>query len=81
MRTKTITWIRNCIAAIVTGGSSTALASLGIAGASAAGVDVKPLDFKQLGAVALAGALVGLLAYLKQSPIPPEDGNTDIITK
>lgn len=77
MTTKLSNWLRNLVAAIVTGGSSTALASLGIAGASAAGVDIKPLDMKQLGIVALGGAVVGVLAYLKQSPIPPaEDEET-----
>lgn len=71
--TKTKLWLHNLLAAIITGGSSTALASLGIAGASAVGVDVQPLNYKQLGIIALAGATVGLLAYLKQSPLPPAD--------
>jgi hypothetical protein len=73
---KTKLWLNHLIAAVITGGSSTALASLGISGASMVGLDIKPLDFKQLGAVALGGAVVGLLAYLKQSPIPPTDENT-----
>ena len=73
MTTKAKIWLRNLAAAVITGGTSTALASLGIAGASSAGVDIKPLDYKQIAIIGLTGAVVGLLAYLKQSPIPPSD--------
>ena len=78
MTTKAKLWLRNLAAAVITGGTSTALASLGIAGASAAGVDIKPLDFKQISIVALGGAVVGLLAYLKQSPIPPAEDDPEL---
>lgn len=73
MTTKLSNWLRNLVAALVTGGSSSALASLGISGASGLGADVKPLDFKQMGIIALAGGVVGLLAFLKQSPLPPSE--------
>lgn len=65
-------WLHNLLAAVITGAVSSGLASLGIAAADAAGVTVQPLNYKQLISVAIAGAVVGLLAYLKQSPLPPE---------
>ena len=73
MKEKAKLWIHNLVAAVVTGGSTTALAALGIAGADAIGAQVKALDAKQLGTLFLSGAVVGLLAYLKQSPLPPEE--------
>jgi hypothetical protein len=48
---------------------------MGIAGANALGVNIAKLDFKQLGAMCLSGGIVGMLMYLKQSPVPP-DGTT-----
>lgn len=66
-------WLRNLVASVITGGSTTALSALGIAGAQAIGVNVPALDFKQIGILFGSGAAVGLLAYLKQSPIPPEN--------
>ena len=72
MTEKAKLWLHNLIAAVVTGGSTTALAALGIAGADAMGANVQALDLKQTGMLFLSGAVVGLLAYLKQSPIPPE---------
>lgn len=73
MKQVTVLWLRKLIAAVVTGVSSSVLASLGTAAADAVGLNVPPLDAKQLGIIALTGGLVGLLAYLKQSPIPPDD--------
>lgn len=64
-------WFRSLIAAVVTGAASTALSALGIATANGLGVNVPQLDFKQLGIMLASGGVVGLLAYLKQSPVPP----------
>jgi len=69
-------WFKLLIASVVTGASNAGLAVLGISGANAAGVDIPALNFKQLGVMCLSGAIVGLLAYLKQSPVPPDSGNT-----
>ena len=78
IKTKFKLWLHNLIAAFITGASTSGLASLGIIGASVIGVDAKPLDLRQLGLVALSGGIVGLLAYLKQSPVPPvDDTNAD----
>lgn len=71
MKTKAQIWLRNLAAAAIVGGSTTALAALGIVAADSIGVDVRPLDFAQVGILFVSGAVVGLLAYLKQSPLPP----------
>lgn len=72
MRTSVHVWLHNLIAAVITGGSTTALAALGIVGADALGASVQTLDLKQCGLLFASGAVVGLLAYLKQSPLPPD---------
>lgn len=64
-------WLHNLVAAVVTGGCTTALAALGIAGLDAVGANVQALDFEQTGMLFASGGVVGLLAYLKQSPLPP----------
>ena len=74
MKLATEKWLRSLIAAVVTGGATSGLSALGISVADAAGANIGGLNIKQVGALFLSGALVGLLAYLKQSPIPPEDG-------
>ena len=71
MTKKTNLWLRGLVAAIVTGASTSALSALGIAGADAAGASVGQLNVKQIGVLTVTGALVGLAAYLKQSPVPP----------
>ena len=82
MKLKTEQWIKALIAAIVTGAASTGLSALGIATASGMGVDIPHLDWKQLGVMLVSGGLVGMLAFLKQSPVPPEStGDTGFTTK
>lgn len=56
---------------MITGGSTTALSALGVVAADSVGLNVPTLDMKQLGILFASGAIVGLLAYLKQSPLPP----------
>lgn len=73
MRVKARQWLRGLLGGVIGGGANAALAALGLAGARAVGVDVKALDFEQVGVVFLSGSVIGLLLYLKQSPIPPED--------
>lgn len=81
MRAKTAQWGKALLAAIVSGGANAGLSSLGIAAANLSGVKVQALNLRQLGSLCLSGAIIGMLAYLKQSPVPPSDGNTDIIIK
>jgi len=73
MITKANMWWRALIAAVVTGASSTGLSALGIATANGLGVSVPQIDLKQLGIMLASGGVVGLLAYLKQSPVPPPE--------
>lgn len=72
MREQARLWLNKLLAAVISGGATTALAALGIAGADAMGASVKALDFRQTLMLFISGALVGLFAYLKQSPIPPD---------
>lgn len=61
------------ISAIVTGLSTSLLSALGIAGANSVGAEVTQLNPKQVAAITIIGGVVGLAAYLKQSPIPAEE--------
>ena len=81
MSPKSRKWFRGLFGGIIGSAASSASAAMGLAGASAIGVDVKPLDLKQLGAVFLTGAICGAVLFLKQSPIPPSEDDTTIIPK
>ena len=72
MTEKVRLWTKALIAAFVTGCSSAALSAVGISGAEAVGVTVTQLNLKQLAIMTVAGGVVGIFAYLKQSPVPPE---------
>lgn len=73
MKNSTSTWLHNLVAAVVTGGATSGLSALGISIADAAGASIGSLNFKQVGMLFASGAVVGLLAYLKQSPLPPNE--------
>jgi hypothetical protein len=73
MKNVTFLWLKKAIAAAVTGFSSAVLSALGTVAADSVGLNVPALTLKQLGVVALVGGGVGLLAYLKQSPVPPDE--------
>lgn len=66
------TWVRGLFAAFLSGASTSLLSALGVSGAAELGVSIPRLTFKQMGVIALVGGIVGLAAYLKQSPIPSE---------
>lgn len=60
----------------IIGGAATAGSSwLAMAGAKSAGIDVPALNWKALGIILLSGAVTSALAYLKQSPVPPDEPN------
>lgn len=65
-------WVRGLLSATITGFSSSALASLGVSASNTVGVSVPQLSLRQLAVIAVTGGVVGALAYLKQSPLPPE---------
>lgn len=66
-------WAYGLASAVITGACSAGLGSLGITGANAVGIQIPTLDHRQLGAVAIGGGIVGCMAFLMKSPLPPED--------
>lgn len=79
MKVKTMQWLKAMVAAIVTGLANSFLSAVGVAGAQMVGVQVDNLSPKQLIVTTLMGGLIGMFAYLKQSPVPPDStGNTEI---
>lgn len=74
-------WLYGLGSSII-GGSATALSAQGgLALVHTVAPGVQILDLKQLGATALAGGFWAMVAYLKQSPLPAPNGNTEIFTK
>ena len=73
MKVATIKWAKAVFAAFVTGASSSFLSVLGVSGAQAVGINIQQFSPKQLVATTVAGGLIGMAAYLKQSPVPPDD--------
>lgn len=67
------TWIRGLWSAVIQGGSGAVLGSLGILGENLAGVDIKPLEYKQMAAVFVGAAVIRLLFFLSQHPAPDEE--------
>lgn len=65
------TWVHGLGAAFI-GGGATALGSWGgLTLAKAAGMDVPVLNFTAIKTIFVFGALTNVVAYLKQSPLPP----------
>lgn len=67
------TWVHGLGAAFITGAANAGLGWMGMSAAKGVGMDVPVLNFKALGILCLAGGIPGALAYLKQSPLPPEE--------
>ena len=65
-------WLRGLWVALVQGGCTAVLGSVGMGAGWVAGLDIKPLDLHQTGAVFLSAALVHGAIYLKQNPFPEE---------
>lgn len=81
MREKTRKWLHGLGSAGI-GGLATAFTSaLGVQGAQLVGIDIATLDGGQLGIITLFGGLISMAAYLKQSPLPPINGDTEILKK
>lgn len=73
MKVTTAKWLKALVAAFITGGASSLLSAIGIGSAQAVGVNVPLLDWKQIAILTVAGGIVGAAAYLKQSPVPPDE--------
>jgi len=63
-------WLMHLVNAAINGAAGGVLAG---GGSSALGV---PMSGKQLGAAALAGAIVGTVRHIQQSPLLPTDTTT-----
>ena len=71
-------WLHGLIGGIV-GGVATAVTNwLGISGLASLGVNVHPLDLKQLGWVLVSSGVASAAFYLKSSPVPDAKEDTDI---
>lgn len=57
----------------------TAMAASGVA--NSMGASIEPIHWKQALDIGVCGAVVGVLNYLKQSPLPPSNGDTQFIQK
>ena len=73
MKTTIVKWLHGLCSAVITGLATTFLSVLGVVGSDMVGVKVDQLNLKQLCILTIAGGLVGMAAYLKQSPLPPEE--------
>ena len=80
MKITVIHWTKALLAAIITGSANSFLSALGISGANAVGIQIAQLDGRQLLSITVIGGLVGMAAYLKQSPVPPDDSTPTTIT-
>jgi branched-subunit amino acid ABC-type transport system permease component len=66
-------WLKGLTAAVVGGFANSFLSALGITGAQIVGIHVQQLDLRQLITTTVVGGAVGLMLYLKQSPVPPDE--------
>lgn len=66
-------WFHGLGSAVIGGAATSLTAAGGVAGAGALGIKVPNLTLDQIAAIALAGGFWTMVAYLKQSPLPPED--------
>lgn len=80
MKRRTAKWLYALVSHFITGGAAALTAGTGTALAHSVGVDVAPLNIRQLGVVFISSGVIGAMAYLKQSPLPgPTD--TEILSK
>ena len=77
MLSKKRKWFRGLAGGVIGSAASNLAAALGLGAASSMGVKVTALDLKQLGVLFVAGAISGAVLFLKQSPIPPAEDETE----
>lgn len=63
------TWLKGLLAGVIGGAATSGLAAI----ADPAHFNLSGDGLVALGKMAAAGAIVALLMYLKQSPLPPEE--------
>jgi len=69
-------WIAGLAATVVHGAAAAGGAFLGLATAQVLGVNVPQLNLKQLSIVLLAAGLSSLFAFLRTSPLPKAEDDT-----
>jgi len=74
-------WFKALVAAGIGGFANSILAALGVTAANGLGDHMPKLTFHQEIAIGAAGAFVSVLMFLKQSPVPPDSGNTQTFIK
>lgn len=74
-------WFHGLFGGVIGGAATAGTSWLAMAGAKSAGMDVPELNWKALGVILVSGAVTSALAYLKQSPLPPVNGDTTHIRK
>lgn len=70
------TWLQSLIAALI-GGAVVALSGILV---SPDTIDFTPAGLKKMGLLAAGGALIGVVGFLKQSPIPTTSKTTETKT-
>ena len=64
------TWFKTIVATFIAGFAGAITTAAGIGVANAAGIKIAQLDLKQLCVTGLAAGGIGVLNYLKKSPLP-----------
>lgn len=77
MKSKTKHWFHGLGAAFIGGGATAITAQSGLVAAQTVGMKVTLMDLKTIGVVFLSSGIFSAVAYLKQSPLPPEDPPED----
>lgn len=79
---KTEQWLKALWAAFIGGCATSFLTALGVTAEHMFNINTVPTFTPgQLGHMVLFGGLVGAALYLKQSPVPPDSGNTEQFVK
>ena len=80
MTTTTAKWVHGLASATITGITTSFMSALGVSGSNMVGVQVEQFSGKQLAVVCVFGGLVGMAAYLKQSPLPTSETTIVVAT-
>lgn len=76
MKTSERNWFRTLFGSAISAMAGAGSGFLGMNGAHGLGIDVPTLNFKSLGVLLLTSGLASIFLFLKQSPLPPDDIDT-----
>lgn len=80
-RSQTRQWFYGLAGGFIAGGASAVTSATGLWAARSVGMDVPLLNLKAMAIVFLSAGVFSAMAYLKQSPLPPEVDNDNKPTK